>query len=104
MFSKMLLIVMLAVTVATVLSLPIIAFAADDGGLDAAGESVITGLKSLASGKLGKAIFAACMFAGVVTIISPRHRGLGIAALVTGVLLGVYGGLLDSVWTLFGGK
>ena len=90
----------LMIVAAVVLMSPILAFA----DLDETADNVTTGLKHAASGKFGKMIFGACLLVGIVTLVSGRYRMVGVAALVMGIGLAIYGNLLDSVWTLFGGQ
>jgi hypothetical protein len=97
----------LLLVVLLALGMPVIAHAqttGTTGSLDTSGTQVVTGLKSLASGNVGKAIFGVCLLVGCVCVISPRTRTLGIAALAVGILLGSYGGLLDGLWSMFNGS
>jgi hypothetical protein len=94
-----------------VFSLVLVAFAAvimpvhaatGGAGLDdAPGNSIVDALKSFAKGGWGKALFFCSLIAGVICLLFTRHRGFGLISLVFGILLGVYGGLGDSLWDLF---
>ena len=68
---------------------------------DTPGNSIVQGLKSFATGVGARPSFSVSLLTGVICIIFTRHRGFGLIALVFGILLGVYGGLGESLWQLF---
>lgn len=70
---------------------------------DSGGQRLVDAFKSLATSKWGKALFFASLLVGIVCIVSNKYKAFGIFALVLGILLGIYGGLGDSLWNLFTG-
>jgi hypothetical protein len=82
---------------------PLAVYAAGSGtGLDdAPGNSIVQALKGFATGGWGKALFFCSILAAVICFLSHKHRMFGVIALVFGILLGVYGGLGESLWQLF---
>jgi hypothetical protein len=75
------------------------AFAATDAS--SGGDQVVSGFKTFASGSWGKAIFACCLLIAIGCLIFTKHRMFGLIALAVGVALGMYGGILDQLWSLF---
>jgi hypothetical protein len=92
---------LLLVAALSMTTVPAYASGSGTGLDDTPGNSVVTALKSFASGGWGKALFFCSLLTGVICIIFTRHRGFGLIALVFGILLGVYGGLGESLWQLF---
>ena len=68
---------------------------------DAPGNSIVDALKSFAKGGWGKALFFCSLITGVICLLFTRHRHFGLISLVFGILLGIFGGLGDSLWSLF---
>lgn len=86
-----------------IMALPSVVMAQEN--LDATGNKIVSGMQSFAKGGAGKAIFGACLLFGIIGISHKSTRSYAIAALVVGVCLGAYSGLLDGLWGLFtGGK
>jgi len=83
-------------------AVPSHAASSSGGGVDdSGGNSIVDALKSFAKGGWGKALFFCAMITGIICILFTRHRGFGLIALVFGILLGIYGGLGESLWSLF---
>jgi len=97
--------VLLVVLMAAVLLLPVIAFAESGGATidDSGANTMVDSLKKLAVSGWGKLLFFASLLTGVICILFTRHRLFGLIALSFGVLIGVYGGVGESLWKLFSG-
>lgn len=82
-----------------------VSFAAEDFSInpdvDRAGVSASDGLKKLARGPLGKALFFGALLIGIILILSNKHRTFGLVALLFGFLLGAYGGIAEGLWKWF---
>ena len=68
---------------------------------DAGGNSAVDAIKSFATSGWGKLLFFCALIAGVIGFMSHKYRPYGIIALLFGVLLGVFGPVGESLWTMF---
>jgi hypothetical protein len=94
--------IVLCLVLLTVFAVGVVTAYADGVSLnDAPGNSIVQGLKGFATGGWGKALFFVCLLVGIICIVFTRQRAFGLIALVFGILLGVYGGLGESLWNLF---
>lgn len=66
---------------------------------DSGGDNLTNALKAFAVSKWGKAAFALSLLVSFGLFLWPKHRGYCIIPLVFVVLLGAYGGLVESLWT-----
>ena len=60
-------------------------------------------LGAIATGALGKAVFFAALFIGIMCILFTKHRLFGLLVLVFGFMLGAYSGIATGLWTAVGG-
>lgn len=105
---KTMVVLMVAVmmTAATLVLLPVeqaVAVPQGTAGIDKAGEDTANLLKQIASGPIGRALFFGALLFGIVAMLSQKHRSFGLIALGFGLLLGLYGGLADGLWSWFTG-
>lgn len=93
--------IVLALVLLAIFAVGTVCAYADTTLSDAPGNAIVQGLKSFASGGWGKALFFCALIGGIIGLLSQHHRKFGLIALVFGILLGVYGGVGDSLWNLF---
>ncbi len=97
----------LLLCLALLLAAPVSLFAAsatgtvDLGGVNNAGSTVISVLKTFSTSPAGEALFFASLITGIISILFKKHRGFGLIALCFGLLLGAFGPIGDTLWSLF---
>lgn len=92
----------------TMIGMATLAFATGTTGTDPfAGTAVASApgtLAAIATGALGKAVFFAALFIGIMCLLFTKHRLFGLLVLVFGFMLGAYSGIAAGLWTAVGGK